>query len=437
MNDAGQVTQTTIFEMLMESQHWSQDQMLAFQNSQLEQLLRHARATVPFYQKRLNCLFRSNGSIDWGQWQDVPILTREDVAENFAALQSSTLPAGHGSTQVASTSGSTGLPIYVTYSKLLSDVCKAVDWRAHAGWGFDWSENLVFWHKYKERDELRGSMHSYGPWGPSVSAKSKLGKGYVANTEIALEARLEHLARVEARHLSTQGNIVMAAAETMGESAQHFPLNSIVSHGVELDPQFDSSIKAAFGTKMLGLYSSKEAGRIAHMCTHCRNYHVNPELVHVEILDHENQPCPPGVSGRVIVTNFFNAAQPFIRYDQGDMATWAKSCVCGSKLPTLQKLDGRVYHLFRKLNGQKFAPQIPDSMREQLGAAFWQFWQTDKKTILVKYKAAGPRNRDVEEAFASKLKLALADDFDIHFEAIDALPLTRSGKFLKYVYATS
>ncbi len=32
--------------------------MWAFQSSQLEQLLRHARANVPFYKTRLDCLFR-------------------------------------------------------------------------------------------------------------------------------------------------------------------------------------------------------------------------------------------------------------------------------------------------------------------------------------------------------------------------------------------
>jgi phenylacetate-CoA ligase len=54
-----------IYEMLMESQFWSPAQMLEFQRSQLAQLLRHAKATVPFYKTRLDPLFEKNDEINF------------------------------------------------------------------------------------------------------------------------------------------------------------------------------------------------------------------------------------------------------------------------------------------------------------------------------------------------------------------------------------
>ena len=434
MSEDTAASQTAIFEMLMESQHWSADQMLAFQHSQLEQLLRHAKATVPFYKSRLDCLFKPDGSIDWKRWQDVPVLIRRDVSENFAALQSTELPPGHGKIQVASTSGSTGLPISVSYTRLLSDVCKAMDWRAHAAWGLDWSQSLVYWHKYEEKYSRFGSHHNYGPWGPNTVAKSAAGRSYVANNEDPLADRLTHLREVDAKYIFTQGNFTLAAAIEMQESGKTFPLESVVSHGIGVDPQFSSAIAYAFGAKLFALYSSKEGGRLAHLCGKCERYHVNTEMVHLEILDDKDQPCPPGVAGRVIITNFFNAAQPFIRYEQGDIATWSEGCVCGSRLPALERIDGRIYHLFRRRNGIVYAPQVTDEFRNELGASFWQFVQIDADTIVVKYKPHSLRDPQRETRFASRLRDILTEDYKIKFEVINSLPLTSSGKFLKYVY---
>jgi phenylacetate-CoA ligase len=50
-----------VFDMFMESQYWPAEHMLAYQRSQLSQLLIHARANVPFYKERLDPVFVANG----------------------------------------------------------------------------------------------------------------------------------------------------------------------------------------------------------------------------------------------------------------------------------------------------------------------------------------------------------------------------------------
>src|SRR5664279_4986268 len=111
-----------VFQFLMQSQHWTPEQMRAFQQNELGSLLRHARATVPFYKTRLDPIFKADGSIDWLQWNKLPILKRADVAANYEAMQSSQLPAGHGPTIVMSTSGSTGETVKLTITKLIGDI---------------------------------------------------------------------------------------------------------------------------------------------------------------------------------------------------------------------------------------------------------------------------------------------------------------------------
>ena len=90
--------QKQILEMLMESQYWPPDQMLAYQRSQLGQLLHHARAQVPFYKSSLDPVFRRNGDIDWSRWHEIPIVTRADLRDKRNEMLAATLPPGHGPT---------------------------------------------------------------------------------------------------------------------------------------------------------------------------------------------------------------------------------------------------------------------------------------------------------------------------------------------------
>lgn len=431
---AGIATPSGIFEFLMESQRWKREGFVSFQRSQLEQLLRHARNHVPFYQTRLDCLFDRFGNIDWEKWREVPILTRAEVAAHHEALQARELPPGHGKTKVMTTSGSTGLPISVRFTRLLTDAGQAADWRAQANWKMDWSKPLFYWERVPQ-DRAPPPDKPIGQWGPPARNGETRGAAHIADSEIALASRMQWMRAVGARYLFSQGNFAMAAALALSGSNDHHPLHVIQIHGIAADESFRALARKAFGASIMAMYSSKEAGRMAHQCPACSNYHVNAEMVHLEILDDRNEPCPPGVPGRVVVTSFFNAAQPFIRYEQGDIATWEKDCVCGTPLPVLRSIDGRIYHLFRRRDGTAYAPQVMDEFRAVLGATLWQFVQTSADEILVRYMPAQARDPERETAFARLLKDILREDYSIRFETVSAVPLTAGGKYIKYLYA--
>ena len=110
--------QKQIFDMLMKSQFWPPNQMLAFQRSQLKQLLHYAKATVPFYKTRLDVVFKKNGEIDWDHWHEIPIVTRADLRDNRDEMLTTALPPGHGPTKTFHSSGSSGVPVSVEVTQL-------------------------------------------------------------------------------------------------------------------------------------------------------------------------------------------------------------------------------------------------------------------------------------------------------------------------------
>jgi phenylacetate-CoA ligase len=64
----------------------------------------------------------------------------------------------------------------------------------------------------------------------------------------------------------------------------------------------------------------------------------------VEIPELDNfEPISKGSVGRVVVTNPDNFAQPFVRYDVGDLAEWvAGECPCGRQHSMLRIRGGRI-----------------------------------------------------------------------------------------------
>ena len=76
----------------------SREEMSRYHASLLERLCRHARATVPFYRDRLNVLFDSQDRFLLERWDEVAILTRQDVIQNKEALTSTDVPESFGLT---------------------------------------------------------------------------------------------------------------------------------------------------------------------------------------------------------------------------------------------------------------------------------------------------------------------------------------------------
>jgi len=94
---------------LEQSQWWSAEELLTHQYRQLAALLRHARATVPFYRKRLaDTGLTDEQALTPEGWLRIPLLTRQDIRQHQDDLTTTHLPPGHGPIHRNKTSGSTG-----------------------------------------------------------------------------------------------------------------------------------------------------------------------------------------------------------------------------------------------------------------------------------------------------------------------------------------
>jgi len=87
-------------------------------------------------------------------------------------------------------------------------------------------------------------------------------------------------------------------------------------------------------------YGSTEIGVIAYSCERGL-YHLTAANCHLEIVDDDGRPAPPGETGFAVLTTLGRGGTPMVRYHCGDRAACpAESCECGRTLPTVH-LHGR------------------------------------------------------------------------------------------------
>lgn len=97
-----------------------------------------------------------------------------------------------------------------------------------------------------------------------------------------------------------------------------------------------------FGTELTMRYSNTENGILGYTRGSSSQYTLDTSTFHVEILEQDSdRQAHPGQLGRIVVTDLFNRAMPFLRYDTGDLGRFE---VAGDGTPVpnfLAELAGR------------------------------------------------------------------------------------------------
>lgn len=421
--------QKRYYDALVASQYWPVERLAAHQRGELELLLRHARATAPFYADRLDPVFAGDGSIAWEGWLEIPILTRDEFRRAAPQMVSTAPIAAHGKTGEFTTSGSTGMPITVTITRLLNLVSRCASWRAHRWHGIDWSRDLVLRGPDIEGKTPGDAVRTWGLPGD----ESSTGIQYHAPRAMRPEETLDLALAVRPGYLGCGPKFAVVLAELAMRRGVELKLDAILAYGEAVTDYDRELAKAAFGARIYELYSSKEAGHMAHPCPAGHGFHVAAENVFVEIVDDDGMPAAAGEEGRVVVTPFSSTGQPLIRYDQGDRAVAGAQCSCGRTLPLIERIAGRVSAVFRHPDGRSMARVMPPDYLPILGALQWQVVQTGPTSFEVRYTPKDWGMPPDLPRFIETFRGHFFEDAQVTLIKMDQLPLTATGKLVEYI----
>ena len=356
---------------LDQSQWWPPETLRALQMQQLGKLLVHAARTVPFYRDRLGKAGRPGG-LSPEAWGRIPVLKRVELQEAGQNMLSRLIPKGHGKLGDVTSSGSTGRPITVKVSGIVSLFFQAINLRLHLWYGRDLSKKVAAIHVLKGSMLKASEKGKPALWPPGFNT----GKMYYCPIDKPLAEQLEWLTGLEPAYLLTYPSNLRALLQKAEESGMKVPgLREISTMGEVLDPDVREACERVWGIPVIDVYSAQEVGIIALQCPDHAHYHVQAENVFVEVLDGDDKPVKPGRVGRLVVTDLHNFATPLIRYEIGDYAEVGEPCPCGRGLPVLKCIQGRTrnsplkkalltgFHSTAKHNATKAVSPSSETMR--------------------------------------------------------------------------
>ena len=404
--------------------------LLRFQEEQLKYLILHADKNVPYYHRVFKEIGILNNGVDLSKFDKIPIFTKEIMAKYHKNLISKDCKSRRWCFN--SSGGSTGEP-----TRFIQDDCYS-KW-ANATQQYYYQDllgidernvkKIILWGS--ERDVFKGS----------VGLKAKVGY-WLTNTIPLNSFRMteEDMKNYIKIINSFKPDLIRGYAGSLYELCRYaekkkltvFAPKILISAAETLRDEMREKIESVFGTKLYDFYGSREAASIA---AECKNglMHVFMFNNYVEILDGHNQPVQEGKEGRVIVTNLHNYSMPFIRYEIGDMAVLGpEKCACGNMLPTLKKATGRITDHFVKedgtiIHGEFFTHLF--YLKDWVKA--FQIIQEDYNKIRILVVQVGEaadenQKKDIE----NKIRVVMGENCKIHWEFVEDIPGTKSGKYL-------
>lgn len=388
-----------------------------WQARRLTARLARTRQEVPFYDQAPTSL------------RGWPIVDKATVASHFGAMTSR---RRHTGVHEVRTSGSTGVP-----GRFLHDARSASwDWaalRCTMAWaGYQEGDGMVKFVRHAKR--LRGLPRMVQA-GREWFGNERYALGYGAVDEAVEKQRFRMIQKVRPRYLRGYPTaMVRLASMRLEEDLPLPPLRGILSTGSALRDPDRKMMETGFQAPVFDHYGSRELGPVAAECPEHDGLHVFPDHV-VELLDGDGEPVDPGQQGRVVVTSLRHDIMPLIRYDTGDVASWAEgTCDCGLGWPRLRSVAGRAGEVFVDRRGRMVPPDLViNFMAHEIGlddVEQYQVVQEDQDRFVV--RIVPRRGRGIEGAAWRRLEAYLRSLFgaecQVEQEIVRDVPTAPSGK---------
>jgi phenylacetate-coenzyme A ligase PaaK-like adenylate-forming protein len=185
------------------SDRWSAAEIAAGTQSQLMLLLEWAANNVSYYRRQgalkaaLKILRRSPERFD-EQWLQLPLLTKETLRSESAALNAAAVPPAHMPLAVVRTSGSTGIPVEVNTTAVTRTLWDALAVREHLWQQRNFLKRLGIIRVSPRAEGLRQGIDNRD-WGRPVAKLYRTGPMSVIHVKQPVELLVEWLRRTANR----------------------------------------------------------------------------------------------------------------------------------------------------------------------------------------------------------------------------------------------
>jgi len=413
-------------ETIAKQTGWGPEEIRAYQDRKVAELIRYCWQYVPFYQRHWRDAIRSPDDVQTvAQLERLPVLSKDLWRANFDEV--TTIDPSIKS-EIGRTGGSTGRPtVYRTtrYDQELS-------WgQMYLGW---------MWAGYRPGDPflvVGGESVGVG-LGDKRNRRDRVMNRWITSGSNLTPQRARELASLSVfgrfRFIYGYPNAIRELGELLSDIGARMPmLRGVVCTAEVMRPEVRADISAAFGgVPVHDQWGMNDGGLLATEGPDRDGLHVFFHRSVLEVVDSENRQIETlQVPGRALATSIANLASPFVRYETGDEVHWRsfQPSPSGIHWPRIGPVDGRTGDVIYLPSGRRIAmPGLTLVMRWLEGLRQYQFIQTSQDAVTVRLDVDdGFKNSDAD--VISYLNRRIADE--IKWTVVRGTPeRTQNGKVL-------
>lgn len=395
----------------LERDQWSAAQWERWRAERLAYVLHRAATRVPFYRDQWAARRRRGDRSSWEILKNWPLVDKEAVRKNPRAFLADDCDPGR--MYLEQTSGSTGTPIQVWFSRTTVATLHAIsDVRTH---GWDGIPDSARWARIG--GQLVTPVGRRRP--PFWVWNAAMRQLYMSTYHLApdlIPHYLDALVNYRIVYIAGYPSALEALAHEALRQKRPLRMSSIYTNAEPLSPEQRQLISEAFQCPVRETYGMAEAVAGASECAAGR-LHEWPEFGYIELSDNSEFVC----------TGLLNADMPLIRYRVGDRGQQPHPgpCPCGRALPLMGPIEGRTNDVLVTPDGRQAA---------RVGAVFSglpvrhsQIVQEALDLLVVRIAPAPEFEHEHERLIVTRLRQRMGD-VRVLVERVAEIPRTANGK---------
>jgi len=414
---------------LIKSESWSRADIDAYQNTKLKELIRHAYTNVPYYREVMKENKLTPGDIkNREDLHKFPILTKEDARSNIEKLISVT--ANKKKLLKNRTSGTTGKALLLYSTREAETFRSAVWWRHRMRYNVNYGDWCV---NFTGKIAVPACQKKPPFWRWNYPMRQVVINNQQINYD-KIRYIIDFLNDNTFNHYVGYPSIVHSLAVTANEM-QLYLLNHprVIAFGAENITSIQlQCIKNFTSAELTQHYGSIEGCGSASYCKH-GVYHEDFEYGILECVEAVNMNYGNN-AGRVVGTGFSNFDFPLIRYETGDIGTWAPDsylCACGLQANVIINIDGRMDDYILTPEG-RLTKDMDYVFQNTISVKNAQIIQYKCDELIIRIVKRQNYTKKDEESIRSGIHTWISPYIDVYFEYVNEIEREPSGK-LRFV----
>jgi phenylacetate-CoA ligase len=381
------------YEKLKSNENLSKDELINLQIDNLNKIINYARNYSPFY-KNLWEEYDAKPRIKYlSDFDSFPLVTKEMLSIAQSNNQILTDQIKLNSSKFVYTTGSTGLPFGFPIDVESAAKRAALELRSHDWYNFKfgYDKRIKFWRSNLNltfKDRLREFVYKqkiYSIYDPLLPDKSQL------NEERA-EFIIKQILKYKPSNIDGFVSSLTFLAKYIIDKNIKFDFNlcSVVTGAEYLSTPARELIETAFQVPVYNRYGGTESGLIAHesYAEAKSNHflHISEDSIYCEL--YKNGKSVDDGDGSIVFTDFSCFSFPFIKYQNGDVASFSNSAISSTDLPFkfFTEVKGRINDFFLLPNGNLLSGHIwHNYFREAIFIKQFQIIQEEINLIKIYY----------------------------------------------------